>query len=358
MFFYLLGLIILCGFGIRFADRGTLFSDYIAKDKTSSIKGLFILLVFASHCAQYVAYEGSYDAGYMSFRTWSGQTVVAMFLFYSGYGIYYSIWKKGDAYVRRMPVRRILRLMVHFWIALVLFLIVNALIRKTYPLKRTLQALFAWEPIGNSNWYIFAIVLCYILTYLAYRVLIRKKEAALILVTALLFAAVIVLYRLRPDEGRYYNTLLCYACGMWYGRMKDRIDAGLAQNRLPYPIVLIAVTCAMFACRPFSDKLPVYILWTCLYSFMIVFLTMKIQIDNRALRWAGDHLFELFIVQRIPMRIFACSDFLVSKPYLFTILSFAATIPCAMGLRFLCDKADVLLNRIGSGERAEVPQQG
>ena len=332
MFFFLLGLIILCCYGIHFVDQGQYFPDYLSKDNTSSIKGAFLLLIFASHCAQYVPYQGIYDGGYMAFRAWSGQTVVAMFLFYSGYGIYYSINHKGFDYVRSMPARRILRTLIHFWVAVIIFIIVNSTLGLVYPLKTILLAFTAWEPIGNSNWYIFVILLCYLLTFIGFFVIRKQQDLAIILVSLLMLCAIIVLHRIRPDQGRYYNTIPCYMLGLWYGRWKDWIESRLLKRSQAYFGILSVITIGVFAIRPFVGSLRYYLVWTGLYALMITLITMKVQINNKYLQWVGDHLFEMYIIQRIPMRVFATMPAIINRTYVFTILCFVVTIVLTEGL--------------------------
>ena len=56
--------------------------------------------------------------------------MVAPFLFWSGFGVMESIRRKGEAYVRALPVNRGLRTLIHFDCALLLFLLVRFIIRK------------------------------------------------------------------------------------------------------------------------------------------------------------------------------------------------------------------------------------
>ncbi len=49
--FYFL-IIILCLYGIKFSGKNY-FADYLSKDKTMAINGIFVLLVFYRHYSQY-----------------------------------------------------------------------------------------------------------------------------------------------------------------------------------------------------------------------------------------------------------------------------------------------------------------
>ena len=69
-----------------------------------------------------------------------------------------------------------------------------------------------WKSLGNSNWYIFAILAMWVATYVAFRVFPDEKQrplgVALVTVLSLLYAWV-----LRHDEigSHFYNTIVCYS---------------------------------------------------------------------------------------------------------------------------------------------------
>ncbi len=87
------------------AKPGEFFPDYMAKETTGAVNGLFTLLVFLSHASSYLSLDGPVDAPYLSFRNYLGQLIVVPFLFYSGYGILESIKSKGMPYVKAIPFR-------------------------------------------------------------------------------------------------------------------------------------------------------------------------------------------------------------------------------------------------------------
>lgn len=83
---------IICTYRIKFASEWH--SDYMSKEKTTAINGIFVLFVFFRHFTQYIEY-GSYDAIFQRVDSWLGQLIVVSFFFYSGYGGMVSIVKKG-----------------------------------------------------------------------------------------------------------------------------------------------------------------------------------------------------------------------------------------------------------------------
>lgn len=145
-------------------NRGGFVDNYLSMDTTNMIKGIFIILVFIKHATPYVINAGWQPEGIMGdifyfVNNNVGQWIVAMFLFYSGYGIMESIKRKGKDYVRQIPQKRFLSVLINFDIAVVIFIVVDLLLKKTLTVKQCLLSFTGWESVGNSNWYIFIILL-------------------------------------------------------------------------------------------------------------------------------------------------------------------------------------------------------
>lgn len=144
--------------------------DYMSKSQCNVVKGVFILIVFFSHFQQYVS-----EAGGRVFDIYLGQLMVAMFLFYSGYGVAASFAKKGVSYVRDFPKRRILTTLLNFDIAVAAFIVLDLIIGRPIGACQALLSFVCWESVGNSNWYIFAIIYCYAVAWLFLGVINSRK---------------------------------------------------------------------------------------------------------------------------------------------------------------------------------------
>lgn len=158
----------------RFSGVESFNGSYISKEQCNCIKGFFIAVVFCRHIVSYLV-EAGYNFSIVGDNIFGwinghiGQLLVVMFLFYSGYGVTESIKKKGADYVESIPKRRVLTTLANFDVAVFLFLIVDILCGIEYPISNVLLSFVGWESIGNSNWYIFVILCCYLSTYLAHQ---------------------------------------------------------------------------------------------------------------------------------------------------------------------------------------------
>ena len=150
--------------------------EYIAKDNTQVIKGAFILIVFMSHIRGYAAFESQGDLFCIKVLNYIGQLMVAMFLFYGGYGVFEAVKSKGKSYIDNFGKKRIGKVWLDFASAVLIFLAVDAVLGKSYSAKHILLSFTGWTSIGNSNWYMFAIFTLYIFTFVIFKFLWKRRH--------------------------------------------------------------------------------------------------------------------------------------------------------------------------------------
>ena len=285
MIITLIILLLLCFYGIRFG-KSHAYEGYISKDRTNVIKGVFILLVFLSHIKVFIndaGYEskGIGDNVFYSILGNIGQLMVVMFLFYYGYGVMESIRRKGLTYVKAMPKHRVLNTLVNFDIAVCVFLLVDILIGKEVTVWQFLLSLLTWDDIGNSNWYIFVIILCYFVTYIAARN-IKDEKNLLVTVFITLTIAVIGLHFLKGSW--WYNTIWAYPTGIFYSIFKKNIENCVNSRYLWLVSFLIIAFCLIYMIPYEATGFRTNTL-SVLFALLVVMLTMRVKIYNGYLRW-------------------------------------------------------------------------
>lgn len=318
------------------AEGGQFNRNYLSKDNCNNIKGIFVILIIFSHYVQYVKLGGIYDEAYLKLRGHLDQMVVAMFLFYSGYGMIKSIQKKGKAYINTIMSRRFLMVWCSFFCAVTIFLIVDILTGRQYPAAQVLMAYTGWTSIGNSNWYIFATLILYILMFVSFKIFsfMTKREHANVLGCFLftLLAVGFVYAQMKLGRDNYcYNTIMLFPLGCWYGLLQDKIERVLMKNDFFYTgcaLALIIVYCISFINR-WNYGIEGYTVWAIAFTLVVLLITMKISISSNILSWFGDHVFSIYILQRIPMMLLSDQGFAEHK-YMFLCIAFIGTVFIAM----------------------------
>lgn len=299
MILYVVAIALLALQGVKLRLR-SFNEDYLTKDSTDAVRGIFILLIFAAHFNGYVDLTAApLDIAYRKVWLAMGQTVVTCFLFYSGYGVALSAKKKGDAYVRAMPRKRILPTLLIFDCSVILYLLLQLSRGRSYGLWDLILALLAWGGFGNSNWYIFSILGCYLITW----IVLRGRELDKVTVARVTVAVVVFILALfcAGRDSWWYNTLLCYPMGMWYFLYRDKIDRFMAKGICYWP-TLILTGIAFLAAHKFWNPQsgPVCMLTMLLFTLCVVFATMKVQLRSPILIYCGKHLQGLYLLHRIP----------------------------------------------------------
>ena len=280
----------------------------LSVEQTTMIKGLFVLLIFASHVSQHLDLSQSSDLltrGYSVIRNKLGQLIVAPFLFYSGYGIRCAIERKGEPYLRAFPKQRILRTYVHTVLILLLFLLTQLVLGERYSFGKILFGFLLWDSFGNSNWYMFAILMLYLFTWLGFR-FVQNRKASILLWVVLTVGYCLALYRIR--DSYWYNTVFVYCYGLAYPDLKRFFDHRQKENKtiwllccVLFALLTIVLTFSRVSVIPKSLCENVRAITA--MTFINLFLR-RVRLGNRVLYWFGTHVFECYLIQRLPMIVF------------------------------------------------------
>lgn len=344
----LLCFLLICCAQIRFANSGELYTDYMSRENTTAIQGVFVFLVFFRHFSEYISFNGSFDNFAFEFNNMMGQLLVTLFLFYSGYGIMEAISSKGKGYLKKLP-QKIFKLLLRFDIVVVLFLVMQAFLGKTFELKQILLSFCCWESVGNSNWYIFAILFLYLFTWISYYLVKGNKNGLIIAVSA--FSVLYILVLSYFKQIHWFDTIFCYPFGMWFSLLKANyadMFSTKSNNRKHENIIYLIVLLCVFvlyiiAFHERDSSHWMRIAWNCLFSFLIILVTMKIRINNGILQFLGKHVFSIYILQRIPMILLKKCGMTSSHPYISFILAFIATLVIAVCFDSVMLKVDKIV---------------
>lgn len=317
-----------------------IYDDYMSLEKTTSIKGIFILIVIFSHISNFIELPGNILNNAYSFinSTVIGQSMVAMFMLYSGYAVMLSAMKKGQGYVKAMPVNRILKVLIHFDFALLIFLVLQAVLGVKYSTGKILLSFIGWESLGNSNWYIFVILVLYLISYISF--MLGKDNRKLCVAFQFMLTIVFVIVLHRYKEIWWWDTAMIYPLGMLYCLYKEKIDNIFKNKTAVYYVTLVLCLAATLI----STKLRHIEIFDCFkhifFAFTILLITMKIQIHNKILFFFGKHLFSLYILHRLPMILLDYFG-ISSNPILFTVITVAGAV-------VLCIPFDMAMSELDS----------
>ena len=318
---------LLCLFGLRFSGFN---KNYIDRKSTVQINGIFVFLVLLSHFCGYYgdALPIPFSTTYLEIRRMLAQLVVTTFLFFSGYGIMESIKRKGSAYVNNIPLK-VIDLINSFVIAILMYVLLNLYIGRDMSVSQVLLSFIGWESIGNSNWYLFDILGLYLLTFASFKMCDGKPKPSILLNLVLMLGFMWFVGNYRSGM-RWYNTLLCYWAGMLYSYNKAWIDQHVMRNAMTYLCTgAVLIGCFIYTYHR-RDAINYYIAHAIFFSFIVCWAAMIVQLKSPILTWLGDHIFGIYILQRIPMLLGKHWGWMQSNPIFYGVFCFLATMLLAI----------------------------
>lgn len=273
--------------------------ESLTVSRTTCVNGIFVLLVFLSHFCQYMDTSAlPFFQPYLLLRSILGQLIVAPFLFYSGYGVSEQIKKRGIEYVNAIPKNRVLKTWIHFAMAVFLYWIVSLLLKSQYSLGTILLSFIGWESLGNSNWYIFAILILYSITYFSFKKLSGIRAPICCVIFS--FVYIIVMHSLK-DGSWWYDTVLCYSAGIVFSCFKEELLRFFNEKYGFSCLICFILTASLFVLR---SNLIAHELLSILFCVDIILACAYVNIENKIFCFLGEHTFEIYILQRIPMMVF------------------------------------------------------
>jgi hypothetical protein len=195
-------------------------------------------------------------------------------------------------------------------------------------LKKLLLSLVALESMGNSNWYIFTILVLYLMTFIAWQ--IGKKKPVLFLILQGVLTAGFVFVMLHFKETYWYNTAFAYVFGLFWAMYKEKLDK-LFSHPIIYVLSLAGGAVLYHVTRTYSDNIVMYELMAVFFAFLVVLFTMRVKIGNACLCYLGKHLFPFYILQRLPMIVLKSKTDVLSNNTVFMLYSMLFTVLLVFG---------------------------
>ena len=331
MIIFFLLLVILVFSSLRFCSYN---NDYMSKKNTTTVNGVFVVFVLFRHYSQYIDLSGMYDVPFVAVDNHLNQLIVTAFLFNSGFGMMESIRKHYGDYVRKIP-SKIWKLLLRFDIAVFIYLVINSIIGNTYSITRVVLSLIGWESIGNSNWYILIILLQYFIIYISYSVCLKLNRGGgrrVGIALHLLMTIGLVYLLMRANKpAYYYDTVVLLPIGALFSEYRDRIERVILKSNIIYLLTMVLVIgmyiIAYF--RRWSGGVEWFTVWAVSFIFILQLVNMKTIFNNSLFSYLGEHVFSIYILQRIPMIMLSNLGYMQTHKYISFVLTVAITLTIA-----------------------------
>ena len=271
---------------------------------TNQIRGILVWMIFFRHCISYFPKNIKRNKISILIDKSFGQNIVSPFLFYSGYGINESFLKKGNQYIKSLPIKSII-IFIKSQIILLVFLFDNVLLGNKISFKIYLKAIIFKNGLGNSYWFAFAIILLYIYSYLSFILISNKKLniIGIIFITIFCYFHIIIVYKFYHKVIYSVDTIICFILGFYYSLLKSNLDRIIMKNDQIYFGIMILLVLFYYNLYNINNK-NIYneSLKNCSFILILVLMSIKIKFNNPFLTLLNNHSYSIYLLQRLVMR--------------------------------------------------------
>ena len=321
------------------------FDDYMNIENTSAIKGLFVWMIFFRHFTHYLKYDSKKNKKSILIDFSFKQNIVSLFLFYSGYGIFESFKKKGNNYIKTLPIKSLIFL-IKTEIILFFFLCNNLLLGIKFNFRDYLQAIIFRRSIGNSYWFCFTIITIYIYSYFSFFFIKKNNFSILgiILITIICALHVYFVYNFyHPKSIISVDTIICFIFGFYYSFFKTIIEKIVTKNDIIY-FGIISILILKY--NRFNDYVPKNLYYISLtngiFTIIIILISLKIRLKNEFLLLLNSHSYSIFLLQRIVMKYIKVKNTFKNNEFIKFFFEFITVIFMAI----LFDKYSLFIDKL------------
>ena len=371
MYLFYFSLALLIFFGARSAGKGAWNEEYTSLKQTRALQGITALGIALHHMAQKTCApwlpRGLIVNGLNVFLS-MGYMLVAVFLFCSGLGLYKSYKTKPD-YLKGFFRRRILPVVVAFYLSEWLYTVIRLLSGERMDLTKVLWYLSGLHMANVNSWYAIVIPFFYLAFWAAFR--FCKKEGLAIFWVFLFTLAYTVLGSLIDHQDDWwmrgewwYNSIILFPLGLLFAKYEEKITRFFRKGYWIWLILSFAAIFALYQLTQYMQangigyygewginmlKVPHRLMsaaseWlvSIAYVLFCFLLMMKVKLGNRALAGLGAITLEFYLIHGLFVDLFGYSFldsgrsilYIKSVPlYIAAVL--AASIPASLLFRFL-----------------------
>lgn len=307
----------------------TISTDYLSYEKTTTIKGICAIFVFLHHFANEAIYTGPL---FFVFKP-IGAYMVALFFFYSGYGLMYSKKNKPN-YMNNFLKQRFCSILIPYLIVVIIYSVVKYFYADISILDIFTSYFKRW-PIADNSWFIVSILMLYFLFWLSFGV-IKNWIPFAVVFTILFFWAIF-------DYNFIYWSypIITFPLGMLWANYKTKIDDFIFKHYGVSLIITTLLTAIFFVGEKFVEIRLVSIMLSVMsmvfFTLLCMLVLMKLTLKNALLDFVSSYSFEIYMLHGLYIFLFRENKFFTTNSGIYLLV-----------ITVLIMLSSILLNKINS----------
>ena len=152
--------------------------DVLSRENMDCLKGIFAVCVLIHHLFQYSGLFRRTILG--SILQLLGSWSVAIFFFFSGYGLLVSYKKSGENYIKKFFKNKIIPFYTIICLLIVIYLVENIILGKVVTTLQIIKSFSFGGTIIGNGWYLQVQLLLYVLFYIiTYYIKFKDKTVSI-----------------------------------------------------------------------------------------------------------------------------------------------------------------------------------
>lgn len=302
--------------------------DYLSIDTGQCYRGLLALVVVFHHLVQRtetgLSFKCFRDVGFLA---------VAMFFFFSGYGLLKSYIVKQEKYKKGFLLRRLLPILFLYVVMTALYWLMNFAGGTYYSITDIIIKIAEGSPIVSFSWYIICILAFYVAFWIL--MIICQYHYFVIICGGCLWYILYAAYCIKMGYSHYwFNTCELLIVGMFWAVYEEKIIEIIIKLYL----ILTPMTWLLFAvCFCFRGKIYSLIpitgisflftmLTAVLFVISVLLFSLKFQIGNKILRFLGSISLEIYLCQGLFITSLRSRAFYIQNELFWCVMVLTGTI--------------------------------
>ena len=290
--------------------------NYLCKENTDSIKAVCAIIVMIHH----ISNELEYGFAFLPFQM-AGYLMVALFFFYSGFGLCFSLLR-DDKYINKFLYNRLNKLFVPFGIATLVYVCFYLFVVGEFnPIRLLSQFLFD-EPVVKNSWFILVLIYLYFIFWLCFKIFGKRKLSWSIWIIVLLIWSFCVFVPY------WAPTIVCFAIGFMIAYYKKVVDRLIKKYNVSISICSFAFVIALSIFKHKTGMLEdMFNMFSAIFFVLFVLsISTRIQIHNRILSFFSTISLEIYLYHGLVMLALNKIEFIYSRPIIYFLLTVIISI--------------------------------
>lgn len=315
--------------------------SFLSKERTLALRGLLALMVLICHLHGRVKLFSNSILG--TLFTAFGYLAVSVFFFLSGYGLTEN-YEKDNLAINKFHKTKIFPFFLICCIAILIYTL-RDLLSGSFDLVVFIQSFFIGKTIVDNGWYLQTQLLLYILFYVVFRFIAKRK---LLNISLFVLLYIIACYCFQLSS-TWYESVVCFVLGVFVSQYKCKFVNILNKKRMiflscvcVFILFIITLYFGNKAVFGYPIRIIVKMISAVSFTLLVVMIISTIKINNVITTFLGKISLEIYILQGLFLNIYK-NVIIISNDWIYIVVTMVSVVVVS----FVAHPVFAKINRIG-----------